>query len=166
MQLDDRFEIKVIERCALARRAKKNAKLIFVNLDPRLLLLRENLQDTLCMRLQMPEHVATRARSSHGCEREEGENACTFRGEGGGKSREFISWKRSRSPWILLFIRHILYILPNFSKPLSFIRAFVGQEGINFPSLAWCNTNATNVYIIWILAQHHVSDACYINAIR
>lgn len=117
MQLDDRFEIKVIERRASACREHKNARLVvFVNLDP--LSLRENLQDTLCMRLQMPEHVATHARSSHGCEREEGENACIFRG--GRIARIYFAKKKSSLPsnreFSYLFV--VYYISSRISRTL------------------------------------------------
>lgn len=104
--------------------------------DPRSLSRRARIYETpYACRLQMPEHVATRQAAVYSLRGGKGREMRVFFAED--ESREFISRRKRNGPpnrrkFSYLFVV-ILISLPKLLEPL--IRPFVGQEGINFPSM-------------------------------
>lgn len=95
------------------------------------------------MRLQMPEHVATRARSSHGCEREEGENACTFRG--GRIARIYFVKKKSSTVNSLIYSSYTIY-RPEFLEPFELYMRFCRSRGNKFSQPRMMQYNYKCIY--------------------
>lgn len=115
--------------------------------------------ETPRMRLQMPEHVATRARSSERDERSERSGGVCTRILAEGESREFLSRESRRLAGrnsyrrlanSRVFIGNLSSRNSGVSASLELTRALVGQGGNKFwPARAWYSapTDACNMSI-------------------